>query len=106
MVICNRCRKDPVATETVEAMTQSRDGSMARSLQICCCTLPVPHRHPNGEHWCDRCGGYLGKPGNFDGPASSHQLQGCGCQPCCAPVRGALKTVASNQLPVKTERGN
>jgi len=77
--------------------------SLNRPVTQCCCTLAVPHRHPSGEHWCDRCGGYLGKPGNFDGPASSHEAEGCKCPPCCAPLCGEKNQVpgARDQVPGK-----
>lgn len=60
-------------------------------MKICECKLPVPHRHPNGEHWCDRCGGYLGTAGKLDGPAGTHEMEGCHCPPCVASLCGAPK---------------
>jgi len=52
-------------------------------MSLCQCRLPIPHRHRDGIHWCDRCGGYLGKAGTLDGVAGTHEEQECGCPPCC-----------------------
>jgi hypothetical protein len=64
---------------------------MTNAVRICKCKLPVPHRHPNGEHYCDACGGFIGNAGE-SGRASEHPVEGCGCPPCARGKCTAPKT--------------
>ena len=43
-------------------------GPQDEMMNLCQCRLPISHRHRDGSHWCDRCGGYLGKAGTLCSP--------------------------------------
>jgi len=73
-------------------------------MRFCQCKLPISHRHRDGSHWCDRCGGYLGKAASLDGVAGTHEQEGCGCPPCCGgKCEGHLLDVKSAQAASEKE---